>query len=196
MGFKAGALETWTSEGRSTWLQILVLEELSVPRTLCAHVQHLVGKLYLSRCPGDPLPRVKSGQGRAESPLVSYAHVQSGQREAGNGDILSLLPNYVASGQGVQAMWEKWSKWKVVLCGVKRLTGLHSNFQDLIWPSILSIQIVKHVPPVRNCGKVFLEDLETKQGPCLSRYTLSVCLIFGRPSWLCLFISSFFAIQV
>ena len=45
MGFKAGALESWDGGKRSTRMQVLALEELLMPPILCAHVQHLLGKL-------------------------------------------------------------------------------------------------------------------------------------------------------
>ena len=44
-------------------MQVLALEDLLVPPILCEHVHHLLGKLCLCR----RYPRVKSGQGRAES---------------------------------------------------------------------------------------------------------------------------------
>lgn len=127
---KAGALEAWASKRRSTGLQVLALrgamhaQKSSVhmcsiwPKTLS--VQVLWGAITTSEGWGN--------EGRITS--VSYAHVQK-WAERGTERCHTESYAHVVSGQGVQTMWERCSKWEVVLCGVKRWTGTCSYFQEL-----------------------------------------------------------------
>ena len=145
---------------------------LQVP---CAHVPHLVAT-YLRGRGGEPLPRVKSGQVRAEFYWGLRCTCKSEQRGAGK-EVTMTLRLTMQVGKMASIL---------ILCGGKWWTDVHSHFQGLIWPFNWSIQMIGHVPLVGGSDKDFTEKRwkPMKESVSLHTCTLSSSLIFGRPIWL------------